>query len=115
MADTVQNRPTPKGIVDLLDKRLSGTGFQRAHIIGDAFANRPALAWFRDLLGPAGANERFNSVLLPEAERGGAILGAAVHYQEHVEEFNQLFYDSDPTTGPTSNKYMNKLQRARNA
>jgi hypothetical protein len=48
---TVQTIKTPKDIVDLLDLRRSATGFQRAHIVGDAFAKRFKNQWFSKLFG----------------------------------------------------------------
>lgn len=111
MAGTVQGMPTPTGVDHLLNTRLSKTGFQRAHIIGKAFANSFSNDWFGKMLGSNGVNEVLNGVLLPEASRGGAILGSAVHYLEHVEEFNTLFYDADPATNASSTKWLNALEQ----
>jgi A nuclease family of the HNH/ENDO VII superfamily with conserved AHH len=110
---TVQTIKTPKDIVDLLDLRRSATGFQRAHIVGDAFAKRFKNQWFSKLFGKnlLGQNNAANGVLLPEASRGGFVLGASVHNQEHVEAFNSLFYDANPDTNGSSQKWMNRLER----
>jgi hypothetical protein len=112
---TVQSIKTPKDIVDLLDLRRSATGFQRAHIVGDAFAKEFAEQWFSKLFGKnlLGQNNAANGVLLPEASRGGFVLGAGVHNQEHVPAFNDLFYNNDPNllVREGSPKWMNRLER----
>ena len=110
----VEKRPTPTGLFSLLglSSNPSNSGFQRAHIIGVGFVRRPAanLQWLATLLGPNGADVQFNSVLLPEAERGSAILGTALHFQEHIEPFNTLFFDSDDEELDNSNKYLNVIR-----
>jgi A nuclease family of the HNH/ENDO VII superfamily with conserved AHH len=117
---TVQSIKTPKDIVDLLDLRRSATGFQRAHIVGDAFAKEFAEQWFSKLFGKnlLGQNNAANGVLLPEASRGGFVLGAGVHNQVHVPAFNDLFYNNDPNllVRAESSKWMNSLEvQLRNA
>src|SRR5258706_16102875 len=110
---TVQNIPTPtniKDLIDPLDNTSNKSGFQRAHIIGEDFGTGTELDWFAKILGPAGINESFNAVLLPQSARGGALLGAAVHRSNHVSEFDSLFYDSDPNTKDSSDRWMNVLE-----
>jgi hypothetical protein len=63
---TVQTIPTPpttKKLIDPLDTGNNKSGFQRAHIVGDKFAQRGPLAWFRWILGSCGENSRVNGVL----------------------------------------------------
>jgi hypothetical protein len=36
----VKDIKTPAGLKPILDSVLSGTGFQRAHFVGEAFADR---------------------------------------------------------------------------
>jgi hypothetical protein len=70
----------PSGLRYLLGPRLpqNQSGFQGAHIIGDRFW-RVDVAWL-DLLGfTNNQNTLNNGVLLPESERGNAVLGAANH------------------------------------
>jgi hypothetical protein len=85
---TVQNIPTPRTTKTLIDPRdnvTNASDFQRAHIVGDDFAkNTTSLSWFRWILGPTAQNNTVNGVLAPQAQRGGAILGAAVHRSDHV-------------------------------
>jgi len=112
---TVQTIPTPtdiKDLIDPLDQTTNKSGFQRAHIIGEDFGTGQELDWFGKLLGPNGINEAFNGVLLPQSARGGAVLEAAVHRSNHVPELNSLFYDADPDTKGTSNRWMNALERS---
>lgn len=68
-------------IADLIGRRPFApgeTGLQEAHIIGRKFYEEPELAWMEPLLG---VNENANLLLLPESERGSAILGAAAHME----------------------------------
>lgn len=58
----VQNMSTPAGVDHLLNTRLSKTGFQRAHIIGEAFAADFKDNWSSTLLGGNGVNEDLNGV-----------------------------------------------------
>ncbi len=112
---TVQTIPTPdstKDLIDPLDTSTNRSGFQRAHIVGDAFAQVRGLSWFRWILGGVnGQNANVNGVLAPQSQRGGAILGVAVHRFEHVAEFNDLFFESDPDGLEKSNKWMNVVRR----
>lgn len=64
-------------IADLIGRRpfaFGETGLQEAHIIGKAFYIEEQLEWLRPLLN---VNENANLLLLPESERGSAVLGAA--------------------------------------
>ncbi|MBR0984324.1 AHH domain-containing protein [Bradyrhizobium liaoningense] len=86
-------------------------GFQGAHIIGDKFWTR-ALGWITQNLGADfNQNSSLNGVLLPEGNRGGAVLGTAEHFGNHVDAFDGLFYDQN---APQSNKYLNVLERRLN-
>ena len=55
MGFTSSDLPTPTSTKDLIDPLSSpesnSSGFQRAHIVGEAFANDPRLSWFRWVLG----------------------------------------------------------------
>lgn len=97
---TVASRPTPTGLFRLLglSPNPSLSGFQRAHIIGEKFIDDPDnnLTWLARLLGRNGENEQYNSVLLPEADRGSAILGTSRHYLNHIDAFDDLFCDRQP-------------------
>jgi hypothetical protein len=57
----------------------NSTGFQNAHIIGQAFSTRFAGNWFSVVMGALGVNDPQNIIPLPETTQGGATLGVAVH------------------------------------
>src|SRR5688500_8442295 len=109
MSFTDSDVPTPattKQLIDLLTSTASNkSGFQRAHVVGEAFADRPELTWFRWVLGSKEQDSRVNGVLAPQTQRGGAILGVAVHFSEHEEEFNQLFFQTDEVGLDESKKW----------
>jgi len=56
MPFTNTDLPTPTETKDLLDPATpasqNSSGFQRAHIVGEAFADRAILSWFRWIMGP---------------------------------------------------------------
>jgi hypothetical protein len=111
---TVQTIPTPrttKTLIDPLDNTNNISGFQRAHIVGDEFAKSNELSWFRWILGRTGQNNNVNGVLAPQAQRGGAVLGAAVHRSNHVDAFDSLFFDSSEDGLRDSNKFLNVARR----
>ena len=61
-------------ILDLIGRRLDSAGLQFAHIIGVSFYGSDDLEWLRPLLPDV--NAEINYAVLPESERGSAILGA---------------------------------------
>ena len=63
------------------------TGLQDAHIVGEGFYNG-FLNWLRVLLD---SDEDVNFVVLPESERGNAILGVSSHFQSHNTAFDRFF------------------------
>ena len=72
----------PNGLRFLLGPRLrqNQNGFQGAHIIGDSFWTRAnGINWLSALGFLSNQNALNNGVLLPESERGNAVLGAANH------------------------------------
>ena len=101
--------PRPQGLKDLITPPNSRntTGYQGAHVAGlDEWKTN--LQWLTDQLGAGvNPNARMNGVLLPEGNRGGAVLGVAEHNGKRVEAFDRLFYDLD---NPNSTKYLNKFQ-----
>jgi hypothetical protein len=68
----------PGGLRFLLGPRLpqNQTGFQGAHIVGDRFW-RDDVRWLDELGFPNNQDTLNNGALLPESERGNAVLGAA--------------------------------------
>jgi len=68
----------------LLGPRLpqNSNGFQGAHIVGNSFW-RGAVTWLSQLGFSDDADTINNGVLLPESERGSAVLGAATHLGNH--------------------------------
>lgn len=75
----------------------SKTGFQKAHMVGDDFwGNLPEAA--KDAFAELeqfgiGANYTSNAELLPETQRGGAVLQSSTHSGPHVAELNTAQYD----------------------
>lgn len=90
MTDTVQTIPVPRSedgaLRNILRPRNDNntSGFQRAHIVGRAFMEQNELRWLRDILGPNGADNALNGILLPEGNRGGLLLGVAEHLGNDV-------------------------------
>ena len=115
MGFTSNDIPSPTDTKDLIDPKTPSSqntsGFQRAHIVGEDFASRDPLGWFRWLLGPREQNSRVNGVLAPQRQRGGAILGVAVHLSNHVPEFDRLFFDESQAGLDSSSKWMNVVRR----
>jgi len=116
--------PRPSMLRFLLGPRLpqNQNGFRGAHIVGDNFW-ATVVSWLNDLGFDGNADSNSNVVLLPESERGGAVLGVATHLGNHFKEFDQLFYFglTDPDDPDelakfrSSNPYLNTLERDRNA
>jgi len=73
-------------ISDLIGRRAAFAGLQNAHIIGQSFYTQ--LAWLQSLIG---VDEEANFVVLPESERGSAILGVAAHFGSHNKAFDRFF------------------------
>lgn len=98
---------------DILPKLGDFSSQQGSHAIGSSFwsdidlfrtiADAERAAGVASVFGPDNAP---NGLLLPSTVRGGETTGAAVHNGSHVNEFNQLVYD---TLG-TQPKYLNRLE-----
>jgi hypothetical protein len=84
----------PSGLRYLLGPRLqqNQSGFQGAHIIGNRFW-RDDIDWLTAIGFLNDQDTTNNGVLLPESERGNAVLGAANHIGNHFGAFDRLFYD----------------------
>jgi hypothetical protein len=93
---------------DLIGRRLPFSGLQNAHIIGVSFYNKTFLDWLQVLLPDV--NDDVNYAVLPESERGSAILGVAAHFGNQNSAFDQFFYTENDTT-ENSPKFLNTLQR----
>jgi hypothetical protein len=104
------NKPSGP-ILDLIGRRLpwNATGLQNAHIIGVSFYNEDQLRWLRPLLD---VNADVNFVVLPESERGSAVLGVAAHFGFQNKAFDRFFFEKDAPAG-ASPKFLNKLRDAK--
>src|SRR5690349_14613989 len=103
----------PTGLKDLISPRnpANKSGFQGAHVAGDKFW-QAQLNWLTQNLGADfNPDNRLNGVLLPEGNRGGAVLGVAEHFGDNVDAFDRLFYDSNT---PGSRKYLNVIEERLN-
>jgi hypothetical protein len=97
----------PSGLRYLLGPRLpqnprlqqNQNGFQGAHIIGDRLW-RDDIDWLSALGSPYNSNTLNNGILLPESERGNAVLGAANHIGNHFGAFDVLRADADNDGAP---------------
>jgi hypothetical protein len=82
----------PSGLRFLLGPRLpqNQSGFQGAHIIGSSFWTRQTggVSWLNDIGFSDNQDTQNNGVLLPESERGNAVLGAANHIGNHFGAFD---------------------------
>lgn len=107
----------PPEMLDYIPGGYSGgrSGFQGAHIIGKAFW-RDNLDFLNDVLEHKNArNFSFNGVLLPETELGGAVMNVASHNSSHVDEFNQLVYNTNydpniPDSGKNRPAFFNRFE-----
>jgi uncharacterized membrane protein YgcG len=104
----------PSGLRYLLGPRLpqNQSGFQGAHIIGNRFW-RDDIDWLTAIGFLNDQDTTNNGVLLPESERGNAVLGAANHIGNHFGAFDRLFYDVNSTNDAPSNLFLNKVERDR--
>jgi hypothetical protein len=109
------NKPS-NSILNLIGRRLpwNATGLQNAHIIGVSFYNEDQLDWLASLLQDVNADVNF--VVLPESERGSAILGVAAHFGFQNKAFDRFFFENeegivDEDLDPNPSKFLNRLKR----
>jgi len=92
-------------LTELIGKRGFGfAGLQDAHIIAREFYSNDDLDWIGPLL--PNVDDEANYVVLPESERGSAILGVAAHYGFHNGAFNRFFFANDELSG----KFLDRLK-----
>lgn len=98
----------PTALLDLLGKRslLGTTGLQDAHIIGVSFHREEQLRWLREFF--PNVDDEANFAVLPESERGSAILGVAAHFGNHNGVFDRFFFAGNDRP----NKFLNRLRIA---
>ena len=93
-------------LAELIGRRFDSSGLQFAHIVGVQFYNSEILAWLRPLLN---VNEDSNFTVLPESERGAAILGVAAHLGFQNTAFDRFFFDGTASPG----KFFERLHALR--